>query len=400
MNLCNVEFYDHKFNFLFNETIDLPDIDEDYLSPSESSITINKLADIPQNGLIYMDEPMNFIGTISSVDQQDYTTTINYKPFVTIFENPVLFDTSTQGSNSISLENTIKSLIDQYWVNSSDQYQKLNYLSVTTNTSTVNWSLNLKPDSDESSYSIINLYDVLITGALTSYGISLIPVVNRTNKTINVVISSYSNDFYIDADLNNVKINSFIVNDLGNITNKLEIWNSDNYSEVIYYYLHPNGTYDTSNTNRVEPVKLSVISVAPYIGEEDTQTFAEAAKEQADNEFGDISVVNNIELEVIRQDTLILPEQLKFGQSVNIVHDATIYSAMLTGKRHSSVMVLMFGVTRVDLTKKIKLQTNMLAYSDKFIQYRSASDTRTGFQKTNLSINRITDSIIDGITNR
>jgi hypothetical protein len=221
----------------------------------------------------------------------------------------------------------------------------------------------------------------LIANSLTKYSVVLEPTVNRTQsvKSITINIKRNSGSFYLNADMNNIKINSFIVNDLGSVTNKLEIWNSQNYSEVIYYYLHPDGTYDTNNTNRIEPVKLSVISVDPRDDDQGERIpFAETAAEQAASEFENTEPVNNIELEVLRGDTLVQPEALSFGQTVVLIHDATMYTTILTGKRHSSIMTLMFGLTRNDLTKKIKMQTNSMSYSDKFINYRSATDTRTG----------------------
>lgn len=381
MSLCNVEFYDHQFNYIFNDSIESPEIDEDYLSPAESSIVIGKIIDIPVNGLIYIDKPYDFLGIVTSVDSQDYTTEIHFQPFITIFNQAVIFNTNAQGQTAgTSLEQYLSDLIYRYWIRSNDSVQNLSYLNTWVATNRYNWGFNIKSDTEGGHFSIVNMYDVLICNALQKYGIVLTPIVDRTRKKVTIKIVETTGSFYINADMNNVKINSFIVNDLGSITNKLEIWNSQNYNDNqrIYYYLHPDGTYDTNNTNRIEPVRLGVISVEPS---EDT-TFAEAAAEQAASEFGNVNPVNNIELEIVHNDDLVKPMELLFGQTVMLIHDNTIYTTMLTGRKLGAIVTLMFGIARTDLTKKIKMNTNTVSYSDKFINYRSATDTRTGFDQS------------------
>lgn len=395
MSRSNIEIYDHQFNFIFNDSIDTPDIDEDYLSPAESSITLGKIIDVPTNGLIYFDYPYYFLGLITAVDQKDYYTEISFMPFITIFNQSVLFDTNLQGQKQgRALEENISDLIYQYWVNSSDNTQNLSYLSTNVMSLTYNWGMNLKSDTENMHHCIINFYDVLISTALTKYGIVLNPVVDRTNKKVIVQIKTTPNTFYLNADMSNVTVNSFVVNDLGSVTNKLEIWNSKNYTESVNYYLHPDGSYDRSNTNRIEPVKLSVLSVEPN----DDTTFVEAAQEQANSEFSDVEPINNIELEVLFSDTLIEPMNLEYGQVINIIHEGNTYAATLTGRKFSSFVTLIFGKARLDLTKKIKMQVNYDNYSDKFINSRSATDTRTGIDSSSiLDVSSIPNATIDDI---
>ena len=69
----------------------------------------------------------------------------------------------------------------------------------------------------------------------------------------------------------------------------------------IIYYKHPDGSYDTSNTNRIIPVIYGMTSVAAVEG----GTFASAAKEAADKQFDTDSINNLIELTVQNDDELV-----------------------------------------------------------------------------------------------
>lgn len=73
--------------------------------------------------------------------------------------------------------------------------------------------------------------------------------------------------------------------------------------------------------------------------------------------FAAAKYVNNIELVVLRDDTMLYPKSMRIGQETNIIHNGTTYRSILTGKEYLSngMVKLIFGTIRVDLTKKLKL---------------------------------------------
>lgn len=73
--------------------------------------------------------------------------------------------------------------------------------------------------------------------------------------------------------------------------------------------------------------------------------------------FAAAKYVNNIELVVLRDDSMLHPKSMRIGQEINIIHNGTTYSSILTGKEYLSdgKVKLIFGTIRVDLTKMLKL---------------------------------------------
>lgn len=84
------------------------------------------------------------------------------------------------------------------------------------------------------------------------------------------------------------------------------------------------------------------------------KTFEEVALEKATETFGKNKYTNLIEVEVLNDDLLIVPRQLKIGQVVSVISDGTVYSSILSGRKTDSTTTLIFGTVRLELTKLLK----------------------------------------------
>lgn len=369
MGACVVDFFDntiaHKYYTLVDETQIV--IDNDYLSPNEMSIELIKTDKIQAGYVFVLSTKKGFLGLVTKVDQQDYSTLISFKPWLAIFDHDVRVNTGlNKGTNKISLEHQIAELIKEYWQGSDE---KQNFpMTITENSSTKDWALNLEPtDKEKNDYGICNLYDI-IQRSLAKYGIAVNYSLDITKKVISLKIQNETNTIIIDADNRNVQVGTFTIEEASTETNKLEIWNGENFTTKVTYYLHLDKKWDTSATDRPPGLaNVAVYSVEPEYetktdanGKETktvTKTFEEAAKEQADQFFYGVGFRSEIELTVLPNDTLIKPTSLRFGQVAKIIKDKTVYESILTGTKYNAdgTMTLVFGSIRTSLIKKIKL---------------------------------------------
>ena len=445
MRPYNVEFFDRDFNFLHNDLVATVDVDDDYLAVSTNSITINQTDLIVKYGFVYISGNHNFFGVVTDVSDDEHTTTVSFKSVLSLFDQNVIFDTSLQNGTTTTLERAISDVITQYWINSGDILQSLSILKTETLTDTSKWDFGISVDDSDKekgiTKTIVNLYNDILVPALTKYGVAITPVFSITKKQLILQIGTSSASQYVEADLPTVKIEEFQINQASSNINKLEIWNSMNYTEKINYYYHTDNTYSTKNENRVTPVVLEVLATSPNVPESDDANTAEADKhwkllanegsnftldkrrlvrygadekyyykkleagtytannatfgdpyktankhvdgyysyktesgtkveedvvdnystfdEEASNsafgEFAGRTWTNLIELTVGLDDSLIEPINLKFGQEVKVIHNGSVYSSILTGKKFSTTMTLTFGTVRLDLTKKLKM---------------------------------------------
>lgn len=394
MSRCNVDFFDTKFNYIYNDSIETPGIDMDYLTPESSSFDIGETNIVPVRSIARFEDHTDYVAVVDNVKVGKGKTTITVKPFISILDQAMMFDCNWQyqwngsvwsaTSSSKTLENTIADLIRQYWVNSTDSLQNIP-VQIYTTSSTTNWSFGLVGDrsDDEKAtaannhYCVVEFYDTILQNALTRYRVAISPVLDIANKRINITIGAPTGTGFIEADLPDINVVDFTIGKMESGTNKLEIWNQENYSDKIYYYLHTDGTYDTNgSSNRVTPIKMEVISVAPERDSNNaiTKTFAVVAKEHADQKFGDIKWKNYIELDLGIVNVFDAID-MRIGQIVNIRYQGKNYETILTGKKIGNVITLIFGTIRVDLTKKMQLEASAKYTDNKSVTKNSSTSS-------------------------
>ena len=383
MKPYNVEIFNRQFELLAHTNVDDIVLDYDYLSPNDSELDIRlsgffdtfaSQAVIPEGGMLralsipalegLMDavgvgayirlqcDDTDIFGVITSITTSDdaLLTKVGIQPFPSaIFATEVLFDTNQQGT--VALETVIANLITASWISNADTLQNIPGLTVTTTSSTVAWGMNLKSDTEGMHHCIIDFYDVLIRRALEEYGIAVHTSVDFQNGAINLTIGKVVGTQTIEADLPNVFDRTFLINESSKNTNKLDVYNSANYTSTIIYYKHTDGTYNTTNSDRLYPVVREVQAVE--VGE--GSTFAQAAASAAASVFGEVTYNNLIEIKCLYDDELIRPKELEIGSVVTVIHEGNAYSSILTGYQlENNVINLIFGSIRADLTKLLR----------------------------------------------
>lgn len=354
MQPFNVEIFDQEFNLIQHYNVGAIDYKYDYLSTMENSVLIAFDENVENGNYIRLfndtDSYFGYISAIAVNETAQGFSEIKFKPFISLFDASILFDTTLQGS-ATTLEQMIADYITAYWINNADSDQNIFGLEVETISSTSGWGFHITSDQKGLNKAIINFMTSIIRRSLTKYQVGLYAEPDFMNKKIVIKIGvKAAGTFFIEADLPNVVEKSVIVNESSQDMNKLIIYDQADLATNIIYYKHPDGSYDTSDTDRITPVIYSITSVAVAEGE----TFADVAQDTADKQFDVDSYSNLIEITVQNDDQLIMPETLTIGQLVNVATNGTSYGSILTGVERSDVTKLTFGTIRLDLTKILK----------------------------------------------
>ena len=394
MRVYNIDFFDiDTMENIHHDMVAAEElsIDYDYLSPSTNEIEITKTDKLSKRNIVYIHGLYSYIGIITNIDTDDDKTTVSFDSFLKLFDHDAKF--RFKPNFTYSLEQHIRDMIIYYWAynGSDDPYQGLKTLSVYNVTianisnPTNDWSLGIEAiDDDRPNVAICNLLSDVIEPALKKYGILVDVSLDFSNKCIKIIIDKVADDsatFMIDADQNNVEIESFSIQDPNTETNKLEIWDTNsltydisNHKKITYYlykksengdtgpFSYKYGTSAPDGYSRITPVVIETTYTAES-GEqydddgnanEDYKSFEEMAKEKAQDTFDGMDYENLIELKMSLEDFLINPQSMRFGTLVRIYHDGVSYASILTGKKIETEITLVFGSIRHDLTKILK----------------------------------------------
>ena len=366
----NIDFFDRNLEFKYNaQDVDLM-IDDDYLTITTNRVTIPPVTVVETGDFIRVDRgDAAFFGVVSNVDPGEKSTIVDYKPFVSLFEENVMFNTSYQNKtvertedgettkvNRYSLETVIKKYITDNYISSDDPNQNMN-LVVNIGSETLPWTLGIYPDNDYISYSIQNLYRDILVQAMKQYGIAINAVPDFDTKKITLTISKHETSLDIDGDLSNVNVKTLKYNDKPNGTNKLEVYSAYDATQKITFYVHPDRTWDLEDKDRIVPVVRNVRMVLPDSeAADEAEALAIAALDAADSELSGLEWDNLIELETLPTDELIDPMSIQFGQPVSLWFQNGRYVSILTGRSITSQSItLTFGSERIRFTKRNKL---------------------------------------------
>lgn len=359
MRPYNVEIFDRNFNLVQHYNAGNVNYSYDYLSMVENTVVMPFSEDVKRGQYIRLENGQrNYFGVISGLDVGSIAegfTEVRYKPFLNIFDAPVMFDTDWQpgsgSGNVMSLENVIVKLITDYWISNTDTDANIPGMSVSAISQTTDWGLHLTSDVKDLHKTIINFENAVIQKALTKYQIGVYVTPNVNNKTISISVGRRETGvFYIEADMPSVIDKKIVLNSTTEDSNKLTVYNAENYVTNIVYYKHTDGTYDTQNRDRIVPVIESIQTVTPT----DETPFAQGASAAADKLFDSGTYSNLIEIEVLNEDDLVLPEYLTVGQLVNVITQGNSYPSIMTGVSVGATTRLVFGTVRVELTKRLR----------------------------------------------
>lgn len=351
MSQYSVDIFDLDLNLVHHDILEDPVIDDDRLAPNITTIEIKKTTKVPATGYVHLDGDIVFDGVIDAVSDDEDVTKIDIKPLICIFDRNIPIDLAYQKS-STSLEAVIRSSIQNYWISySADSLGNMPMsVEIVGSYRHTNWTLDLEARNDEVNKTIVNLLDDVIIPAFERYGITLNGFIDFDANLIDFKIENPEAYQVIDADNPMVHLIEFMPDKMDGEVNRLTVINVDDYSERVTYYLHPDGTYNTTNNNRITPVVFDFAEATK--SSEEGATFADAASAQADSVFGKIKYKNYVELETQYNDLLINPLEIKMGSKATIYHNGQAIETMLTGRVIDEMITLTFGTVRLDYTKQ------------------------------------------------
>ena len=360
MQQFNVDIFDRSLSYVCNGQTIVSSIDDDYLSPKTNTIAISNVdKEIIAGYFIRLQsDETDFFGLITDVSPGEFETTIQFASFISIFNEVILFWVGFQGleeGHANPLEGVIAHHIRTYYVTTTDSlmYLPLNVYVDPNITEIKQWTLGITRTKEEINFTTLSIYADLIVPALKRYGVSFIVTPDFNRKIIDIKVTRSSKTLNIDGELNDVTVRTLKYNNRPLGTNKLEIVNNLDPNTTITYYVHPDMTFDTNNTNRITPVAFETRMIVPQ--ENTTASFQEAAKEEAYNVFSGAAWDNLIELEVAPDNKNILPMEMEIGQKVTLWYKGATYSSILTGKViEDHKIILLFGSERIEYTKRAK----------------------------------------------
>ena len=355
MKPYNVEIFTPDFQMAGHTNIHEISYKEDYLSSDENSITVFAMPGIEKQDFIRISRGKEeYAGVVTEIaygtDKSKNMQTIAYKPLMELFNMDMLFDVNAQGRGS--MEQFIADAINALYVSNEDELQNISGLSVKVLTNTENWSLHITPSEKGGHYNIVNLMDSVIIPALQKYNILLGASLDIQNKQLIVTIGRVAgNVLTIESDLPNILKKNVVIKQVSADVNKLIIYDTtDDYTTKKVYYLHTDLGYDTKDEDRILPVVCDIRAVSSS----EESGFDALAQTEASNTFSRAAFSNLIELTMLNGDELIKPDEMQFGQIVNVISDGTSYQSILTGREIGRNTKLIFGTVRLELTKILR----------------------------------------------
>lgn len=348
--MYKIDIFKRNFNHVFSYQLNDINYTFDYLNLGSNDIEIYKLSENVQEGqyIQIMDKEERYYGIISKIEKTNNNISkITYKSLLSLFDINVLIDTDDQGNGS--LENFIAKIIEDNFINSTDKSMNIQGLTIEGVSYTREWGFNLKSDKENMHMCIVNFYNSICIRALEKYGVVIEPIFNY-EKIIFKIGKIQNPKLKFDSNLKNIINKSMIINESDKKVNALIIYDTSNYQNKMMYFLHRDGNYSTIDKDRILPVQRELIGVDV----EQDKTFEESARALANEKFGNITYNNLIEFEVLKNDKIFNPLQLKIGQEVEIIDAGNSYNSILTRKKYDKTIVLSFGIIRNEFTSKIR----------------------------------------------
>lgn len=192
----------------------------------------------------------------------------------------------------------------------------------------------------------------MITDGLTMYRILTDASLDMKSRSVNLSVSINTAAVTIESDLDNIIDRSITLGDSYGSVNKYVVFNADDpEGSALSFFLHPDGTVDMADSNRILPIVEAGTSVS------NSDTWRAEALQQAKDAMIPKAYNNEIDLTVRDNDAIIRPEEMQIGTLATIYAGGTAYPSLLTGKiRKNHLITLIFGSVRVDLTKQLLME--------------------------------------------
>lgn len=343
MPVYNVELFTPDISYRDSAQIREVDCEIDYLDVVKNKIDFGKRKIKAEKGdyIRIKSRELEILGIVSDVKSEKNKHTIEYKSFNKLWDLDVYMDFSELEEKS--LEAWLAEAIRQLYVDSGDSLQNVYGLTVET-TSETNAAF---PDYDTG---INNLFEIMMD-AFTQYGVIVSESMDVGNRKLKITVGKCeAKEFTIEADLDNILEKEIVIKESKESTNKLIVYNEEDYTQQIIYYKNENDEITTDASNRNAPVVLDCVAVKVT----EKSTFAEQAEKKANTTLKPTKLNNYIEIKVISNDRLVRPKERKIGQEATVISNGEMYKTVLTGMELDGQIKLIFGGIRIELTKQIK----------------------------------------------
>lgn len=359
MRAYNVEIFTRNFEFIDHTTLSDISCDLDYIAPGSNSIYVENITAHLGDYIRITNGTLEIFGFVTGTTQDTKDmVTLTYESFLSLFNCDWLFNVKTQG-NEQSLEEYIALTIHSQHSYNTDTYMNLPQIVTNITSTTSKWSLGLKSDQEGSDYCIINFLKNIIIPAFEKYSVRIDVHPDIATKTINLTIGTNNDSVKtIETDLPNIIKKNITLRSEKNVVNKVVVFNDENWTDTAIYYRHPDDTFDQRNEDRLTPVVQVIRTAQPvYEDEEIISTFEEEAFYVAEDEYASIEYDNLIEVTMAMDDELYLPLEYGIGQVAKIIIGEKEYTSIMSGFSIDKAITLIFGLIRVDLTKRIRRST-------------------------------------------
>lgn len=204
----------------------------------------------------------------------------------------------------------------------------------------------------------VKLLDIM-AAALTTYGIVCDCYLDMEMLKAVVEIYQPGEEMTIEADLKNVLEKSVTLGDSYGAANKIVIrkvvedpdTGAVTYPEQKVFYLHPDGTVDERDAERITPV-FWVLKDIPDSDKWDQDVLSAAVEALTPQQYD-----NEILLTYAEEDNLVYPATVPIGTRATIYINKNAYISILTGKTiGQGTISLTFGQVRAALTKRLILE--------------------------------------------
>ena len=337
------EFFDHAMKLVAWAQVENAPAAFDYLTLDATTVTTNKALDaVSPLDLcrVVSADGTRFSGVVSASTVTDAGTSVTVKPLLALLDVTCAFDRTRL--QTVTLEQFLAGILTGLYAGG-DALQNLTGFNTVITSETPGAKLNLKDN-------VHNLYDIL-TSALKKYGVCVSMDFDPAAKTVTATIGKAPDrGWIIEADLPGCADVSVDFSDGLDGTNKLTLIDKNDETQRVTYYLHPDGSVDTSGENRITPVRFAF----EYIDDED---FAPAAAERAADALKPAEYDNLIELTVLHTNRVVRWREHAIGEPVTVLYRGAQYKSVFTGWQESErAATLTFGAVRLELTKKLILE--------------------------------------------
>lgn len=337
------EIFSRDYEFRSVAVIREPSLQEDYLTLEGTSVTAPAI--LAKKGdyavITELTGAPVYQGIVSDLSAENGAVKLKLSPLLSLFDVTVSYDRTALQTGA--LEDFLAGVIRDTYQQNPDSLQNIPGLTVAVTSRTTGTALNIKSNVHE-------LWD-LASKALTLYGIVIRASLEVQEKQLTVTIGKNDRRLVLESELSNCLGKNFVLTDDYGALNKATYLNKDDESQQVTYYLHTDGSVDTEDRDRVEPVFFST----EYI--EGAEDFAAEAQRRAGEALTPQVYEQLIELRYRQDDPMVTPAALEIGTQADILYGGKAYRSILTGyELDSGTITLVFGAVRMELTKKLILE--------------------------------------------